>query len=90
MIRPIYRFPTKKLATIIIENGMLWAEKWRILGEKSGFNLSLEERGLEISNLDIAAALTLIWKAKKKKEFVFSSMKSINHFNYPLLSFPPS
>ena len=36
---------------------MLWADKWCILGEKYGLNLSLEERGSETSNLDIAAAL---------------------------------
>ena len=49
-----------------MENGMLWAEKWCILGEKYDFNLSLEESGTETSNLNIAAALGLISNAKKK------------------------
>ena len=56
------------MATINIELKMLWAEKWRLLGEKYGFNLSLEERGSEISNQLNAAALNLIQNAKKKKQ----------------------
>ena len=69
MNRQIYRFPNK-LARIIIENEMLWAEKWRIFGEKYGFEL--EERGSEISILGIAAANNM--ECKKKLIYLFNDI----------------
>ena len=65
---------------------MLRAERWRILGEKYGFNLSLEGIGSGKLCLDIAAALNLTWNAKKY-ESICCSRKSASHFNCPLLDF---